>query len=152
MFIICLYRSICLLSYFHRYTYIHTQVHILFAHLHLHIQLICECLTTDLKVMYLHVLLKIVWNFVLTLWHYLFLAHSGFWRLLVSISYDGSLPKITLSGGFKLASTLYIYYFSWYNCTWIIDLHTYTYTYTNIRTSKHFTTFSHLCACGWFWI
>ena len=39
------------------------------------------------------------------------LAHSGFWLWLVSISDEGSLPEIMLSGASKLAST----YFSLFN-------------------------------------
>ena len=83
----------------------------------------CLCLTADLEVVYVHDLLKIVGNSasnvqVLFLVTYLglhslaspVLAHSAFCLWLVSISDEGSLPEIALSGASKLASTLYFYY------------------------------------------
>ena len=39
------------------------------------------------------------------------LAHSGIWLWLVSISDEGSLPEIALSGASKLASTYFILFY-----------------------------------------
>ena len=62
----------------------------------------------------MHDLLKIVGNSVsnvqivfISLWHYLFLAHSGIGLWLVSISDEDSLSEIALSGASKLASTYF---------------------------------------------
>ena len=48
------------------------------------------------------------------------LTHSGFYRWLVSISNEGSLPEITLTDESKLASTLFFVNIS------VHVLHTYT--------------------------
>ena len=46
-----------------------------------------------------------------TLWHYLFLDHSGILLSLVSISDEDSLSEIALSGASKLASTYFTLFY-----------------------------------------